>query len=172
MALTIQPPAHLPPERILLMWAAGSHRSWSWGLGIANQALWFAFIVAFGAWGLLPLNVALVVVYSRNLVKWRREREAELLAEELAGMDDPLNGIPTRAETRAPLFPGRMDRGTGASPAATPVVPLSAADAERLLLPSASLGATTERGRLVESAMLRWESGQLTLDEVVDILTR
>lgn len=55
------------------MWAAGSHRSWSWGLGIANQALWFAFIVAFGAWGLLPLNVALVVVYSRNLLKWRRE---------------------------------------------------------------------------------------------------
>lgn len=55
------------------MWAAGSHRSWSWALGIANQGLWFAFIVAFGAWGLLPLNVALVVVYSRNLVKWRRE---------------------------------------------------------------------------------------------------
>lgn len=125
------------------MWAAGSHRSWSWGLGIANQALWFAFIVAFGAWGLLPLNVALVVVYSRNLVKWRREREAELLAEELAGMDDPLNGIPTRAETRAPLFPGRMDRGTGAFPAATPATPLPADEAAELLIPDGHGGHLT-----------------------------
>ncbi len=54
------------------MWLAGSHRWTGWLVGLANQALWLAFIVMFGAWGLLPLNVALVVVYSRNLVKWKR----------------------------------------------------------------------------------------------------
>jgi hypothetical protein len=54
------------------MWLAGSHRWQGWLVGLGNQLLWFAFIVAFGAWGLLPLNVALVVVYSRNIVKWRR----------------------------------------------------------------------------------------------------
>jgi len=54
------------------MWLAGSKKSAGWVLGLANQGLWFAFIVAFGAWGLLPLNVALVFVYSRNFLKWRR----------------------------------------------------------------------------------------------------
>lgn len=55
------------------MWLAGSHRWQGWLVGLVNQVLWFAFIVAFGAWGLLPLNLALVVIYSRNIVKWRRE---------------------------------------------------------------------------------------------------
>lgn len=56
------------------MWGAGNHKAWAWALGLANQALWFAFIVAFGAWGLFPLNIALVIVYTRNLRKWRREQ--------------------------------------------------------------------------------------------------
>lgn len=63
------------------MWLAGSHNWKGWLVGLLNQAVWFAFIVAFGAWGLLPLNVALVVVYSRNIAKWRallRDTEAAL----------------------------------------------------------------------------------------------
>lgn len=55
------------------MWGAGNLKSWSWLLGLVNQVLWFAFILAFAAWGLLPLNLALVVVYSRNYLKWRRD---------------------------------------------------------------------------------------------------
>lgn len=58
------------------MWRAGSHDWRGWAIGLANQALWFAFIVAFGAWGLLPLNVSLVVVYGRNLRRWRAEAAA------------------------------------------------------------------------------------------------
>lgn len=58
------------------MYEAGSKRSRGWLIGLCNQALWFVFIVAFGAWGLLPLNVALVVVYSRNLISWRAEERA------------------------------------------------------------------------------------------------
>lgn len=54
------------------MWLAGSNRWQGWLLGLCNQGLWLLFIVAFGAWGLLPLNIALVVVYTRNIVRWRR----------------------------------------------------------------------------------------------------
>lgn len=56
------------------MWLAGSHRWEGWALGLGNQVLWLVFIIAFGAWGLLPLNAALVFVYSRNLIKWRVAR--------------------------------------------------------------------------------------------------
>lgn len=55
------------------MYEAGSKRSRGWAIGLANQALWLAFIVAFGAWGLLPLSAALTVIYGRNLVRWRRD---------------------------------------------------------------------------------------------------
>lgn len=55
------------------MWLAGSKRWEGWLVGLCNQGLWLAFIVAFSAWGLLPLSVALTVVYSRNLLRWRRQ---------------------------------------------------------------------------------------------------
>lgn len=57
------------------MWGAGSLKPWAWKLNLANQVLWFIFIVAFGAWGLLPLNVALVVTYTRNHLRWKREAD-------------------------------------------------------------------------------------------------
>lgn len=59
-----------------MMWQAGNLNHWAWAIGLANQVLWLVFIVTFDAWGLLPLNAALVVTYSRNLVKWRREAVA------------------------------------------------------------------------------------------------
>lgn len=62
------------------MWLAGNKDHRGWTVGLWNQAVWFAFIVAFGAWGLLPLNAALVVVYTRNLRAWRVER-SETTAE-------------------------------------------------------------------------------------------
>jgi hypothetical protein len=52
---------------------AGDRRPAGWMVGLLNQAVWFAFIVAFGAWTLLFLNAALTVVYARNYAKWRRE---------------------------------------------------------------------------------------------------
>jgi hypothetical protein len=61
---------------IVQMWAAGSHKVWAWPLGLANQVLWFAFIVTFEAWGLLPLMLALIVVYTRNWRYWHRQRLA------------------------------------------------------------------------------------------------
>lgn len=58
---------------LIHMWQAGRKWRWTWLVGLANQAVWLAFIVAFGAWGLLPLSAALIVVYTRNHVLWGRE---------------------------------------------------------------------------------------------------
>ena len=58
---------------LLAMWLVGNKRAAGWVVGLANQILWVAFIVAFNAWGLLPLTVALTFLYTRNLICWRRE---------------------------------------------------------------------------------------------------
>lgn len=55
------------------MWVIGNHSWKGWAIGLGNQALWLLFIVSFGAWGLLPLSLALIVTYTRNLLRWRRE---------------------------------------------------------------------------------------------------
>lgn len=57
------------------MWLAGNKDWRGWAVGLANQVLWFIFIFAFEAWGLLPLSVALTITYTRNLLRWRREAQ-------------------------------------------------------------------------------------------------
>ncbi len=65
------------------MWLAGEKRSLGWLVGLLNQIPWLIFIIVFRAWGLLPLTVALVVTYTRNLIRWRsEEHDAEILAFE------------------------------------------------------------------------------------------
>ena len=49
---------------------AGNKNQWSWAVGLLNQLLWLLWIITVGAWGLLPMNIALWIVYSRNHVKW------------------------------------------------------------------------------------------------------
>lgn len=61
---------------IATMWLAGDKRWEGWALGLANQVLWIVFIVAYEAWGLSLLTAFLIVVYTRNLVKWRAEATA------------------------------------------------------------------------------------------------
>lgn len=51
---------------------AGSKHPRAWLVGLANQALWLVWIVAVGAWGLLPMNLALWLVCARNHWKWNR----------------------------------------------------------------------------------------------------
>lgn len=58
---------------VIGMWLAGNKNVLGWYLGIANQGLWLAFIIAFEAWGLLPLLVTLLFVYGRNVIRWRRD---------------------------------------------------------------------------------------------------
>lgn len=52
---------------------AGNKTSWAWLLGLVNQALWLGWIVAAEAWGLIPMNIALWIVYARNHLKWSKE---------------------------------------------------------------------------------------------------
>lgn len=49
---------------------AGNKHPSAWLFGLVNQALWLGWIVASSAWGLLPMNLALWIVYGRNHLKW------------------------------------------------------------------------------------------------------
>lgn len=52
---------------------AGNKHRLAWAIGLCNQALWLGWIIAAEAWGLLPMNLALWVVYGRNHLKWARQ---------------------------------------------------------------------------------------------------
>lgn len=52
---------------------AGNKHPKAWAVGLVNQALWLVWIVSAGAWGLLPMNIALWAVYGRNHWKWKQE---------------------------------------------------------------------------------------------------
>lgn len=49
---------------------AGNLNRWAWAVGLGNQALWMLWIVSAQAWGFIPLNLALWIVYARNHMKW------------------------------------------------------------------------------------------------------
>lgn len=49
---------------------AGNKSRHAWAIGLANQALWLIWIVASESWGLIPMNLALWIVYGRNHLKW------------------------------------------------------------------------------------------------------
>jgi len=52
---------------------AGNKSRHAWIVGLGNQALWLIWIIASGSWGLLPMNIALWIVFARNHWKWNRQ---------------------------------------------------------------------------------------------------
>ena len=52
---------------------AGNLHRYAWLVGLLNQALWLVWIACSQTWGLIPLNIALWVVYARNHMKWRKQ---------------------------------------------------------------------------------------------------
>jgi hypothetical protein len=58
---------------IYTMFLAGNKSSKTWLIGLGNQALWLIWIVCSGAWGFIPMNIALWIVYARNHMKWNKE---------------------------------------------------------------------------------------------------
>lgn len=42
-------------------------------IGIAAQVPWWLIMVTGSLWGLLPVNVMMLVMHVRNLIKWRKE---------------------------------------------------------------------------------------------------
>lgn len=63
-------PYGLSALTIYSMLLAGNKRRGAWLLGLLNQLLWLIWIVLSESWGLLPMNLALWVVYARNYLKW------------------------------------------------------------------------------------------------------
>lgn len=55
---------------IYSMLLAGNKRKGAWVVGLVNQFLWLIWIVLTQSWGLLPMNIALWIVYGRNYIKW------------------------------------------------------------------------------------------------------
>ena len=51
--------------------AGNKHRS-AWLIGVVNQALWLIWIGWTETWGLMPMNIALWIVYWRNHMQWQR----------------------------------------------------------------------------------------------------
>lgn len=56
---------------IYSMLLAGNKKRGAWAWGLLNQCLWLVWIILSASWGLLPMNIALWVVYGRNYLKWK-----------------------------------------------------------------------------------------------------
>lgn len=56
---------------IYSMLLAGNKKRGAWLWGLLNQVLWLVWIILSSAWGLLPMNIALWIVYGRNYLKWK-----------------------------------------------------------------------------------------------------
>lgn len=57
---------------IYMFLLAGNKRKYTWLIGLFNQLLWLIWIITINAWGLLPMNIALWIVYFRNHLKWNK----------------------------------------------------------------------------------------------------
>ena len=72
MKLTRQ--KHLPwllsAVTIYAMWLAGSMSPLAWVVGLIGQALWLVWIIPVKHLGFIPMNLALCIVYARNLYLW------------------------------------------------------------------------------------------------------
>lgn len=55
---------------IYTMFLAGDKKKKAWLVGLVNQILWFTWIIVSGTWGLIPMTIAMCVVYTRNYLKW------------------------------------------------------------------------------------------------------
>lgn len=77
-AIRVYLPWLLSAITIYMTILAGNKSRHAWLIGLGNQALWLAFIIATGTWGLLPMNVVLWAVYGRNHMKWNRKEEGSI----------------------------------------------------------------------------------------------
>ena len=59
---------------IVGLWLSGHNPRVGWVYGIGIQTVWVAYGVDTGQSGMLALSVAFVVLYSRNLWRWRGTR--------------------------------------------------------------------------------------------------
>ncbi len=73
-AVVIYLPWALSVITIYMNVLAGNKNKLAWLFGLLNQLLWMLWILTSGNYGLIPMNIALWVVYSRNYVKWDKNK--------------------------------------------------------------------------------------------------
>lgn len=62
----------LSANTLYVMFLAGNKRKHAWLLGLIGQLLWLVWIILVQAWGLLPMNIGLWIIYGRNHFKWNK----------------------------------------------------------------------------------------------------
>ena len=53
-------------------WAYGNRSKWGPVLGLMAQLPWWIIMVQGGLWGLIPVNVSMLIVHTRNLRLWMK----------------------------------------------------------------------------------------------------
>jgi len=73
------------------MLAVGQRKWQGWGLAFLNSVAVciLAVHVAPKQWALIPTNVFCLVIYTRNLIKWRRDDQQRLVARPTLRKSDP-----------------------------------------------------------------------------------
>lgn len=56
------------------LWISGINPRVGWFYGIASQAVWVTYGMATEQWGMIALSFAFVVLYLRNIRRWRYTR--------------------------------------------------------------------------------------------------
>lgn len=69
-------PWFLSAVTIYMTVLAGNKNRHAWAVGLFNQAAWLVWIIMSETWGLLPMNLALWVVYGRNHIKWTTQPQS------------------------------------------------------------------------------------------------
>jgi hypothetical protein len=73
---------------IVGLWVSGHSPRVGWVYGIAAQAVWVAYGLSTGQPGMLALSAAFVVIYARNLHRWRGTRFVRAAAQPPRAVDD------------------------------------------------------------------------------------
>lgn len=60
---------------IAVMLLIGNKIWWAWLIGLGTQVLWIIASIWYGTWGYMLLTGFLIVIYTRNMLKWRREQK-------------------------------------------------------------------------------------------------
>jgi hypothetical protein len=63
-------PWFLSANTLYFTFLAGNKKKGAWALALVGQLFWLVWILATQSWGLLPMNIGMWVMYSRNYIKW------------------------------------------------------------------------------------------------------
>lgn len=58
---------------LLSAWFIGNKNVWGQRLAMAANVGWWFYIIAFGRWGLVPMEIGFTFIVLRNLIKWEKE---------------------------------------------------------------------------------------------------